>query len=171
MPSVRIKTNMTRGTHMPILMKLVDITNGSILELGSGTFSTPYLHWACFPNRRLVTYEDHKDWFDRYLLPFAKNPHHQLIFVEDWDKVNIDGDWSIALIDHDPLTNRKRYQDVARLIRAEYVVCHDSENRNDHKYGYSQIRDLFKYSYTYNKCFPYTTIFSNYHDLKDFHVD
>ena len=53
-----MRINITWGSHLPILIKLVGETTGDILELGIGLYSTPFLHWSCFPNKRkLVSYE------------------------------------------------------------------------------------------------------------------
>jgi len=167
---VLVKVGVKRGSHLPVLMKLFGITNGPIIELGSGTFSTPYLHWACFPNKRpLLTLEDHKDWFDSYMGQF-KSDYHEIKFVEDWNAIDLSTPWSIAFVDHDNQQGRKRYQDVSRLTHADYVVCHDAENYSNHKYGYFHNYREFKYRWKYTACYPYTMVFSNKHNLKDFTI-
>jgi hypothetical protein len=40
-------------------------TDGDVLELGLGVFSTPYLHYQCIlSKRKLVSYENCKPWMD-----------------------------------------------------------------------------------------------------------
>jgi preprotein translocase subunit YajC len=52
------------GSHLPILIKLVEMTDGPILELGSGLFSTLFLHWACFlKKRKLVSYDNDEEFY------------------------------------------------------------------------------------------------------------
>ena len=50
-------------------------------------------------------------------------------------------------------------------------MCHDSEGRNDRKYGLSKAAGLFKYQFEYKGAFPHTSVFSNTHDVKDFLQD
>ena len=46
------------GSHLPVLIKMVLMTDGPILELGTGFFSTPVLHWLCAEKKRkLVSYD------------------------------------------------------------------------------------------------------------------
>lgn len=165
-----MRTKPSRGSHLPVLMKLFSMTKGPILELGSGMYSTPYLHWACYPTkRRLVTYEDHLDW-----IGFAKqfeNDYHKVHLVENWSNLILTDPWSIAFVDHDPMDRHFRVEEVKLLTHAEYVVCHDAENQNDRKYKYSTAHDLFKYRTKYSEGgLPYTAIFSNKHDLSEFKV-
>ena len=35
------------GSHLPVLIHLMNHTTGDVLELGTGLYSTPYLHHAC----------------------------------------------------------------------------------------------------------------------------
>lgn len=154
-----------RGTHLPVLMALINKTEGTVLELGSGMYSTPYLHWACHNKRKLITYEDNPDWID-----FARQFEtelHEVVFVKDWNEVKFP-DASVALVDHDPKTKRTRSEDVARLTHVDFVVCHDSDNKVDHKYRYSTVFGKFKYRYKYKDAgSPYTTVFSNKQDPQE----
>jgi hypothetical protein len=128
-------------------------------------YSTPYLHWACHPGRRLVTLEDHSDW--KEFVEKFKTPYHEVRFVTDWDTEDLSEPWSIAFVDHDPVEKRLRAKDVARLTHADYVVCHDAENKSDHKYGYSSVNKLFKYRWKYTGAgMPFTAVFSNKYELR-----
>jgi len=160
---MRLKPN--RGSHLPILMKAVYDTTGPILELGCGLYSTTPLHWACWvPKRKLVTYESNPDYYD--FLNRYETEFHEVHCITDWDAIDISGPWSVAFIDHEPAP--RRGIELERLQHAEYVVAHDSEGRNDHKYGLSRAAPLFKYKYEYGGAFPHTTVYSNAHDLADF---
>ncbi len=177
---MKIKLNHRRASYMPVLLKIVQMTTGPILELGAGLHSTPYLHWACYAaKRKLVTLEDHPDWWD-YLNGF-KCDYHNVHCVIDWNVIDLSEQWDVAFVDHDPIEQknlvgrtpgepykRKRYEDVARLTHAQYVICHDAENSSDNKYGYSKIANLFKYRWKYSGASPYTAIFSNFHDVSNF---
>ena len=160
---LRFKPN--RGSHLPMLMKAVAETTGPILELGCGLYSTTPLHWACWlPKRKLVTYENNPAFFD--FLKAYETDYHEVHCIDDWDSIDLSGPWSVAFIDHEPPF--RRGIELGRLTHAGYVVCHDSEGRNDRKYGLSKSAGLFRYSFEYKDAFPHTSIFSNTHDVKDF---
>ena len=165
-----MKTKPNRGSHLPVLMKLFNMTSGPILELGSGMYSTPYLHWACYPSkRRLVTYEDNPEWI-KFAEQFITD-YHSVKFVTDWDALDLNEPFTIALVDHDSVIRRYRSQEAARLQHVDYVVCHDAENKSNSKYHYFSIYHLFKYRWKYtNGGLPYTAVFSNKHDLKEFYL-
>ena len=151
-----------RGSHLPVLMKLFPMTTGPILELGCGVYSTIYLHWACYPTkRRLVTYEDNPRFY-KFANQFARD-FHEIHCIKDWDLINVAEPWGIAFVDHGQ--EGHRYIEISHLTHAEYVVAHDAENSSNHKYHYDRIHHLFKYRTKYNKAYPYTGIFSNFHDL------
>jgi len=156
-----------RGSHLPLLMKVVAETDGPILELGCGLYSTTPLHWACWvPKRKLVTYEGNPE-FHEFLKQYERDFHEvHCITTDDWDAIDISCPWSVAFIDHEPAF--RRGIELGRLTHAEYVVCHDSEGRNDRKYQYSKSQHLFKYQYEYKDAFPHTSVFSNTHDVRDF---
>jgi predicted O-methyltransferase YrrM len=152
------RTKPSRGNYLPVLMEIVNKTTGPILELGSGMYSTPYLHWACFPERTLITYEDNPDWID-YAKQFETD-YHKVVFVEDWEKVEFP-ECDVAFIDHEP-RGRRRCEEIKKLTDAKYVVAHDAENSSDHKYGYSTIHHLFKYRKKFSVAgSPFTAVFSN----------
>lgn len=154
-----------RGSHLPVLIKLVSMTDGPILELGCGLYSTTFLHWACRgKKRKLVTYEHNPDFYD-----FAKeyeNEYHEVHCIDDWDSIEISKPWSIAFVDHEP--GLRRWQEVSRLVHADYVVCHDTNNAFNRKYGYFKIYGLFEYRWKYTGATPHTTIFSNKNDVRNF---
>lgn len=47
------------STHLPMLYRALQATEGSVVEFGSGPFSTPLLHnTVCSVSRRLITIEE-----------------------------------------------------------------------------------------------------------------
>ena len=157
-----MRMGKARGSYMPVLSRIVQVTTGPILELGMGFCSTPYLHWACYPTlRRLVSYENSPEYY-----PFGKaweeDTFHDVHCITDWDAIDLSPPWSIAFVDHHP--QQRRHIDVQRLLHADYVVCHDSEGRNDKAYQYTKVAPLFKYQWKYLGAFPQTTVFSNKFD-------
>jgi hypothetical protein len=159
------------GSHLPILIKLLNITEGPVLELGTGLFSTPFLHWACFDKKRkLVSYENKKKFFDFWIYNDARElnndySYHQVKFVENnnWDAIDISEHWGIVFIDHNP--GPRRREEMKRVANnADYVVIHDTDDKNDWYYKYSEHFPLFKYRWD-SKIYPRTTILSNFFSL------
>lgn|SRR3989344_1801803 len=152
------------GSHFPVLIKILEVSDGTVLELGTGVFSTPLLHTLCqVRNRQLVSYESDPYYVERHS-DFI-TPLHQINLVTNWDDVKIEDTlWDVAFIDHKP--ERRRKIEVERLANtAKYIILHDSETRNDKLYKYSETYSLFKYRFDYTACYPHTTVLSNLIDL------
>ena len=155
------------SSHLPVLMKLIPFTQGDVLEMGIGVYSTPYLHWACFEKRKLVSYENDKKYM-RYFRRY-KNNLHDLIFVENWEQANIEKPWDVAFIDHAPGIRRK--EDIKRLANlAKYIVIHDTEPESENDYKYSEIYPLFKYRYVFKKNPTNTSVLSNFVNLSKLEI-
>src|ERR1035437_8587915 len=94
--------NPAWGSHMPILIKVLDISKGPVLELGMGVFSTPLLHMLCVDKKRvLVSYENDKSYVDSH--NGFMTDMHQIKFVENWDDADIESTrWGVVLVDHAP---------------------------------------------------------------------
>ena len=156
-------TSFRFGSHLPVLIKCVEKTVGDILELGCGESSTIFLHWACLhKERKLVTMESKKNYYDRFRK--IKNHCHTVLYVPDWSKAVLSGDWSVVLIDQSPGFARGML--LPKFVDAEYVVCHDS-HVTDKTYGYDF--SLFKYRFDYKpkpEWIPQTTVVSNKHNLE-----
>ena len=151
------------GSHLPVVKKVFDISEGPVLELGGGIFSTPHLHWACFDTKRkLVTYDNELQYFAQ--IKAYENDYHKVHLVDDWDKIDFKGHWGMALVDNHP--NLKRKDQIRKLANnCDYIVVHDTERRWKHKYKYHEIYPLFKYRYDYTKYPVHTSVLSNLKDL------
>lgn len=164
-----LRINPHYGTFLPVLSRCLALTNGPVLELGMGLFSTLYLHWACFPDKRpLVSFESdpaYFAWFARF-----ETDYHNLYLVQDWDQAGIERPWDVALVDHAPA--ERRVVEAERLRRfTKYIVCHDTSWKMDRHYGYSRLLPTFRYRYEYDATKPTTTtVVSDLVDLRDFHA-
>jgi hypothetical protein len=154
------------GSHLPMLIKAVELTTGPIVEFGSGVNSTIFLHWACNSSgRKLLTLES--DW--QFYKEFKKLrcEYHDVQHIRRWGSHVAIGKWSVVFIDHHPREPRKnatelRVTDAKRFIDAEYVVMHDSDH-----YDYSSVYPHFKYRYEYKKSSPHTVVLSNINDVSE----
>jgi len=160
---MKIRSNKAWSTHMPMLIKCVQMSDGPVLEIGSGLFSTPLLHWLCYEKgRKLITYENNLDYFS-----FAKSfqsRNHRIRFIKDWDEIDTEAKmhWSVVLIDHTPEERRKI--DAIRLKeKADYIIIHDTDCES--KYGFDEVWPHFKYRYDWRGCRPWTTVVSNFKDV------
>lgn len=153
------------GTHLPMLIKAIEATDGPILELGMGV-STWVIEMLCKQTKRpIYSYENDPKWYLEYKK--YESEYHRVLLVEDWDKIDIGGnDWGVVLIDHRPAL--RRHVDALRVKdNADYILLHDSEPEIDRFYKYSRIYPHFKYHFTYDKCKPYTTVVSNFKDISN----
>ena len=160
----RIKTGKFWTTHIPLLIKTVQISEGPVLEIGGGPYSTPILHWLCKDmGRMLYTYENDIDYF-RYCKTF-QSKLHVVRFIEDWDKLKANRHWGVVFIDHHPCDQRA-IDAIKFKDHADYVVIHDTDR--DVKYGMDKVWPNFKYRYDWQLSKPYTSVVSNFKDLKEF---
>lgn len=149
---------------MPLLVRMFDKTEGDVLEMGMGHFSTPVLKWLCeMSGRTLYSYESKIDWYEKVAQEEAK-PFHRVIFCSDWASADIERHWGLAFIDHSPM--RKRYVDIKRLAsHADILVIHDTQPESDQVYNYSTVFPLFKYRLDFTKFTPWTSAVSNSIDV------
>src|SRR3989344_8864510 len=152
------------ATHLPLLVRMFDKTEGDVLELGMGYFSTMILKWLCeMSGRTLYSYESNKEWYGKVAKEDPK-PFHKIIFCSDWASADIERHWGLVFIDHSPL--RKRHIDIKRLANhADVIVIHDTQPESDKYYNYSKIFPLFKYRLDFTKFKPWTSAVSNFIDV------
>ncbi len=162
------RVTVGHGSHLPVLMKALEISEGPVLELGMGFHSTNYLHWAChLQDRELDSYEDHEGFFNKFTR--LKSDKHRLHLVDSYDEVPTDKHWSVVLIDHAP--NTRRITEIERLANScDYMVIHDTEERRRETYCYYKVFPLFKYRYDFKGTYPETSVVSNFKDLKEFNT-
>lgn len=163
------------GTHLAPLIQAVNKTDGDILELGIGIFSTPYLHYqSLLSKRRLMSVDNEAGWVKRFKSStFSahryQGEYHDLLYVENFDDAPIDKPWDVALIDHSP--SERRIVEIKRLSHlAQYIIIHDSTPQKDREYHYSTIYPLFKYKTDWTGDANPATVLSNFIDLSDFWI-
>ncbi len=169
--ATNINVSIRYSTHLPVLMEVMRRTDGDVLELGPGVFSTPVLHWMCETKKRnLLTIETDPKW-SRFCSKYYQTPYHKFLQVNDWDEARdaINKEWDVALVDHSP--SGRRVKEIEILANsAKYIVVHDSEERKDYEYHYSTIYPLFKYKYDFKEADHNTVLLSNFVDLERFSV-
>lgn len=169
--ATNMNVSIRYSTFLPVLMEVMNRTEGDVLELGPGVFSTPVLHWMCETRERnLLSIENNKMWF-KFCKEYFETKHHKFMLIKNWDdcKDAISKKWDVALVDHSP--SERRIEEIKLLAEnVKYIVVHDSDPWKDHKYHYSKIYSLFKYKYVFDEVVHNTVLLSNLVDLKDFDV-
>jgi hypothetical protein len=150
------------SNHFPVLYRIIPLVKDSVLELGIGFYSTPFLHWMCIDKGlRLESYEKDKTYI-RWFKDFNQE-EHKIIAVDDWDKADIDKHWGLVFVDHD---DDRRPIEIIRLANnADYIIMHDTQDEE-----YNNIKSIwshFKYIKHFNSSGPRTTILSNFYEVKD----
>lgn len=149
------------GSHIPMLVKVLPRTKGSVLELGMGMSSTPILHALCVDQGKLlVSLESEKHFVDMFRK--YETPGHDIYLVEDWDKIP-QTKYGVVLVDHKPDFRRKI--EALKFKDSDFIILHDTEPENDELYKYSEIYSEFKYRFDYTKFKIHTTVLSNTYDL------
>lgn len=143
------------ASHLPILVQAIIKTDGKILEIGRGFYSSPILELTA--KNRLVSVEVdvrfHKEnvsillpnWSKETLFPFTKD-HYSVVFI-------------------DPGIFEFRGEILKMFANcADFIICHDSDEPR-YNYDFSQ----FKHEYHYTKIGkPWTTVVSNFFTLEIF---
>jgi len=162
--------NDAAGSHLPILCKAFEHSDGPILEMGTGYWSTPILDMLCKlrKKRHILSLENDPEYYEINKAKYQSS-YHDVKLINDWDNAPIDDNfWGLVLIDHRPALRRKT--DIVRLrLKAYYILAHDSEQEINQFYRYDRVYKHFKYRYEFKDCPPETTIFSNFSDLKELH--
>lgn len=155
-----ISYSVGNGTHLPVLMRAMEVSSGRVAEFGAGFFSTPYLHWKSFiqNKRHLITFENNLEFlelFDRY-----KTDWHELVPVFNWDAIDLSGHWGVALIDHAP--KERRIEEIKRLAdTCDYIVIHDTQGHRENVFHYRDTLATFKYRKDFTSVRPHTCVVSN----------
>ena len=149
------------STHYAALIGAVLATDGPILELGCGLYSTPLLHALCQAGQRtLVSADNDVDWAEKFWA--TADGWHTVAYVPDWDEwdVIVSREWSVVLVDHAPA--HRRVAEIKRLAnRARFIVVHDTEPEMEEMYHYEAVLGEFAYRLNFTCCRPYTAIVSN----------
>lgn len=161
------------ATHLGPLIACMNKTKGDVLELGMGLFSTPYLHYACTGSKRyLLSLENDPGWCrhfkgSQFMHFLYQNGHHQIELIENYENSPlIDKPWDVVLVDQTPDLSRK--ETVKKLANlAKYIIIHDSNEKYEKVYRYSEIYPLFKYKRVWDLDDRHATVLSNFVPLDD----
>lgn len=160
------------GSHQKVLFDMIARTNGPILELGSGDFSTAQLH-ELLEGRKFTTYDNNQEWLNKYI--YLQNDFHAFVCTDAKTFYENDTEhWGLVFIDNGVWEDRfdalYKYKDTA-----DYVVIHDSEVMVEELLVNKELKsivwsDIFKYWKEFHlvdglPLSPYTLVGSNKFDI------
>jgi hypothetical protein len=144
------------GSHLPALMACVVVTDGPVLELGMGIFSTPVLHSLCYGSRRLLSIDEDQT----AIYNFCQLMEREHEIRHDFDYRSLDElarqPWSVVLVDHWP--SGRRAADALKFLTAEYVIVHDAEVPEIGPVILKQARSQWPHIQMYERFQPSTLI-------------
>ncbi len=171
------------ATHQPLLIELLKNTSGNILECGCGEGSTRLIKQYLGKNRKLVSIESNKEWYDKY--KHLEDDNHKLVYVNaSNDDDDITGlkwtsfinenfsntEFEIVFIDQSPWTARTHTLKYF-ISKAKYVIIHDVDYfPSNGKFGRilntTRNGDKFKYDIDFsdiaNKYYVFYPPFEHY---------
>ena len=159
-PRFRGKNPDSKWTHLPLLTRYVAITQGPVLELGCGVFSTTVLHEMCVGTGRLLVSVEVSPSFYEMFEPL-RCPLHEIVLIKKDEWLEWDGltsrHWSVVLVDQVPDTSRAPCIEKLKG-HARYIVAHNSEQPY---YRYEPVFRRFRYRRDYTFLRPCTTVVSD----------
>jgi len=162
----QMNANLSKNytTHMTMLIKVLLMSTGDVVECGGGIFSTPLLHWMCkFMKRKLISYENVPSYYEFERM--FQSPLHRVRFVKNWDDIDTKTHRGVVFIDHHP-PKRRMIEALRFKDSADFIIIHDTE-RASREYNRSEVLEQFKYRYDWKDCKPWTSVFSNFHNLSN----
>lgn len=153
-------------SYYPLLyLALEETKTGDVIEMGTGHGSTQLLHDYC-KNRYLFSYDEKKEWLDKFV--HLKSSKHALFLIENWDRVKTlhlqEDQPTVVFIDHAPGERRKEdivnFKDINGIL-----VVHDTEPTGAGDYQMRQHFPLFKYVVEVKTSGAWATALSNSYDV------
>lgn len=147
------------ATHQKFLKWYINKTQGDIIEFGIGHGSTGFiLDIIKNTNRKLISLENNRIWFDQMQNLYPPSNNHEYIFVEDWEKTinSLDKNaYSIVFIDQSPWIARKWTLDYFKDT-ADYIILHDADYFPTNNFFGKLISDFeFDFSNLFNSYYTY----------------
>lgn len=158
------KDDLSWGSHLPALLACVAATDGPVLEVGMGYYSTPNLHSAC-RGRQLVSIEADAAFasrFDDFEDIVHGRPSGHVIVKRPYDDV-LPGfgktHWSVVFLDESPGDDRGKH--LAMIPDADYYVIHDW-GAPQIVAGVEPLIPKFKHVKVCKRFTPHTLVLSNF---------
>ena len=128
------------------------VTNGDLLELGMGKFSTTLLHKiAVDSQKQLLSVDSDINWVSKFKF-YNNTKYHKIFSVNNFTNIEHKFGlskkkmWGVVLVDHINAVQRA-FDAKFYAQRAEIVIVHDAEKQGEsgYKYEVNGLRSPFKY--------------------------
>lgn len=158
------------NSHLPLLYKALESTEGEVIELGIGYGSTPQLHEYCHDaKRQLYSYDSNIEWYRKF--EFLRKPGHSIEYTQNWLEPVERHRYTIGVMLSDESPGFMRKYNIAIFAQnVQIIVIHDTENKSDHGYLFSLIYPLFKYKRDYIFEGTAATAVSNFIDVSQWEL-
>jgi hypothetical protein len=153
--------DVTSGSHAIPLLASLWVSDGPILELGCGWYSTPVVHRiSAVQDRKVLTADSVYAWLSYFL--FFASDKHELCLVNDndtpvknvndnvhvvrsWDAIGREQpNWGVVIVDHQPADQRA--VDLLRLRdHVDLFLVHDTEPKQNIVYKLERHLETFTY--------------------------
>lgn len=150
----------TQELHWPADRTIHEyMTGGPILELGSGDFSTHFLHMT---GRPVLTIEPQTAWFCKYSGYNNGDTRHviSIPIYPSCSYFSLYPHWSIVFVDSAPGEDRVKLIKALRN-KTDFFVVHDAEDSPVANYGFAACFKTFKYVWKWGKCNVDTAVLSD----------
>ena len=153
------------ASHLPALSFILGRLGPSvrsILEVGSGFYSTPLLHAFCAGSKaEHVILESDETW--RNSISSLFDGVIQLFDAESLPDEVVQRQWGLAFIDG-PVEASRAQHAIRLKDTADVIVLHDSNPNWDVAYGYSAIIPLWKHAHHFTETYPHTLVLTDSDD-------
>lgn len=143
------------------LIKAFDVSQGDVLEVGTGDPSSLLLNWlASIYRRNVYLYEDNQHSYEQNKR--KENEYRHVVLSKNLKEENFDNrNWGMAFINS---FRTEEYYDILDKLKNKAVLIEIyGTNINKSKVNqYNNLLDSFKYRYDYKKNGPWTTVLSNF---------
>lgn len=147
------------STHLPVLVACVAKTDGPVLELGCGHYSTRVLHAMC-DGRRLVTCDTNRTWVEAFA--HLRSKTHEIVCAPDASAYAGER-WDVVFVDEAPAGHR-----IGEIIRLRPVTWLFVVNNTEpaitpgrRAYRYVEILPMFPYRFDYKRYPVWTSVVSD----------
>ena len=157
-------TGLDWGSHLPALIGCVAASEGDVLELGCGHYSTPCLHALCGSlGRNLMTLEAEQGWRDKFTKYSTTWHDVAALTQESVSRAAAKDNWGVVFVD-DAAGGRTQRANMF-IDKAEFVLFHDY-NFPDMKPPLDEFLANNKcQSFVYREYGPHTLIVSASRDI------
>jgi len=164
-PNKRTESLPRYATHLPVLKACIKVSDGLILELGCGEYSTRYIHHLSEGIRPILSLESSDEWYEA--VKNYADGMHKIKKISGWDNLQgmlgEDFRCSVALIDQDPQVKRV---DAIEFLRdkCQFMVIHDW-NSPEIQDGI-ELRKKFRYKWVVNNHNIHTAVLSDINSVQ-----